>query len=321
MSDYSTSNLKTVNNVWRVKDIIYKFPAPYENTHSRFYNSAFVQTDSSVKLDLNELTKKDIVNNNGQYLGKHEGTWSNPAVDNFIVSTKPDVSAGGLVGTSVDRKSKDINYLYINNPYSTYGVLFTNGYYDQKFFYQGIDSRNYGNLYTNVNDTSELNYIDSLKGNVTYKGNVIASITRGIKDTREGTITEAPKVDGTITLDAYFGDFAAENSIKGQLVSNTVGTVDLLQTRQGTNLSFKGRAQQLDDNNQNKLGNNIYLNYYSGEFVGKEANDVVGEVNFRYDTDQTKLGVNDNYKADKDGNNPIVEYNAVFGATKQPKAE
>ena len=54
---------------------------------------------------------------------------------------------------------------------------------------------------------------------------------------------------------------------------------------------------------------------YKARFSGPEANEVTGIVDLEF------KGVKENgyYKLGEDGQNIITEYNAVFGATKQPK--
>lgn len=310
--------IETVSREIDVYDWI-KYPAPYESADYR--SSPFWTTDKNVKINLNEQTQKDI-ENGGQYLGKHEGTWSSPAVNGFVATAEAKAAPSNnkaLKGASVDRKSKDINYMYINNPYSTYGVIFTNQH-DQRLFYAAVDTDNYGKLYEKVNNTDELNYVDSLKGNVTYQGDVVAVVSRGIVGSN-ASIQELPKVDGKVTLNAYFGDFAEENSVEGKLESNTIGTVNLLPSRPKTDTNFGGYLEQLDSNNRNKIRND-WGSYYNGEFVGKEAQEVVGVVNINsYNNHNNYDSSKGGYLADKDGKNPVVGYKAVFGATKQPKAE
>lgn len=310
-------------------------PEPYKGQTLR-YNSPFETLpllDSDHKINFTEITKKDI-HNGGKYLGKHEGSWSDPAINGVIVTTENRVTNDKVLngayigkeepldGISIDDKSNTINYIFINNPYSTYGVLFTNEH-DQKHFYKGIKTQIYGSLYERVNeDTSEIKYIDSLKGDVTYKGDVIATITRGVPGSEYGTIQDLPKVDGKITLNAHFGSFKEENSIKGQLVSDTVGTIDLLpttphQTYTNTHYgnTFSGKVEKLDN------GKDMILGGYKGALVGKDGQDIVGQVGFKYYLDYVSGSYDPNWKfqADKDGKNPIAQYDAVFGATKQPK--
>lgn len=310
-------------------------PEPYKGQTLR-YNSPFETLpllDSDHKINFTEITKKDI-HNGGKYLGKHEGSWSDPAINGVIVTTENRVTNDKVLngayigkeepldGISIDDKSNTINYIFINNPYSTYGVLFTNEH-NQKHFYKGIKTQIYGSLYERVNeDTSEIKYIDSLKGDVTYKGDVIATITRGVPGSEYGTIQDLPKVDGKITLNAHFGSFKEENSIKGQLVSDTVGTIDLLpttphQTYTNTHYgnTFSGKVEKLDN------GKDMILGGYKGALVGKDGQDIVGQVGFKYYLDYVSGSYDPNWKfqADKDGKNPIAQYDAVFGATKQPK--
>ena len=322
---------------WMVEEArdLVSLPEPYKG-ETLEYNSPFATLpliDSNHEINFTEITKKDI-HNGGKYLGKHEGSWSDPAINGVIVTTENRVTNDKVLngayigkkepldGISIDDKSNTINYIFINNPYSTYGVLFTNEH-DQKHFYKGIKTQIYGSLYEQVNeDTSEIKYIDSLIGDVTYKGDVIATITRGIPGSEYGTIQDLPKVDGKITLNAHFGSFKEENSIKGQLVSNTVGTIDLLpttphQTYTNTHYgnTFSGKVEKLDN------GKDMILGGYNGVLVGKDGQDIVGQVGFKYYLDYVSGSYDPNWKfqADKDGKNPIAQYDAVFGATKQPK--
>ena len=324
-------NYPTINRDYHFYSPI-NLPEPYES--SKLVNmSPFNITDRNVFFELTEKTEEDI-RNGGTYLGLHSGVFRNNKIDGVKVTKLIDLPSniippkGPLHGiprtdtsrnaSEIDSNVQEINYMFINQPYSTYGALFTNKH-DSKIFYTGLKTDNYGKLYTEEDGTSRLNYIDSLKGDVTYRGDVIAVITRGIKNT--GILEkDEPRMDGKITFNAHFGQRSEENYIQGYVDSNTVGRLELEKTKFGTDIEFSGKVTKFHKN-ESLLSED---SGYGGRFHGKEANDILGRLYVKYNNAYYVV-TNGPFSVDiyNEGQNVnvIAEYDAVFGAIKQPKTE
>ena len=268
-------------------------------------------------LNLTQISENDI-RNGGTYLGEHSGKISGDDKTRLKVIELEKIKEGDRVlqakKVQVDNNN-EINYTFHNQAYSSYGALFTNEH-DVRLFYYSNPTK-YKDTYNKVNQY-EVKYIDSLSGDVTYKGNVIASVNRGIKGTAI-TLRELPKYDGTVTINAHFDKFLSKNTASGYIDSNTVGRIDLRDGKENSvfmsdspfsqgqgELSIFARANTKDGK---------AAGIYKARFSGPEANEVTGIVDLEF------KGVKENgyYKLGEDGQNIITEYNAVFGATKQPK--
>lgn len=311
----------------RLKPVSYLyFPEPY-NT---FIDSkSGFQKDYSAKINLTNIAMNDV-KKGGQYLGLHQGVFTDDAIDSFkILELNKDPESlmkhrsdtGIPYVTKWDEDNKNVNYLFINTPYSTYGTLFVDEY-SSHLFAGGVSPDVYGTTYSYVNDTSKLEYIPSLKGDVYYKGNIIAVVKRAVSDTPYD-FTEQPKVDGTISFKAHFGTREEQNTLEGEVNSDTVGKIILEKQYIGTSYGHLGghRGNAYLEGKEDSLSGRYYAS-----FSGKEASDVIGSLSLTpssYDLRKTSMYNNDNnkrvYKETDTGQGLITGYDGVFGATKQPK--
>lgn len=170
--------------------------------------------------------------------------------------------------------SDKLNYMIVNQPYSSYGILFTDNI--TKPFYLGQRAgADDGQEFEYIVGTSELDnsrihenitWNDAVKGSATYYGSVID--------------IQKKSLDGTISLKVNFVDGVEQSTASAHLRSETVGNVDF------THLAYL------------KANGSFYFKHkdgaISGQFVGKDFNDAVGDI----------------YLSSPD-------YDAVFGATKQ----
>ena len=303
-------------------------PKPYEGKLLGD-RTPFELTNSNASINLTNVTENDI-KKGGQYLGPHSGTFTDPSVDGVRALAVESIN-DKATAVKIDEDNKNIDYLFINTPYSTYGALFTDEY-NAGLFAIAPSTSNYGPLYEYVNDTTELKYTSDLLGDVTYSGDVIAYITRGRPHTTIEYI-EKPKVDGKVTLNAHFGKRMEHNTIKGVIHSDTVGDIQLNEMGMrmsrdggallqpdtgvkgfsiGTKYTEEGEAVRLDENNIPALKGK-----YRAAFAGKDAADIIGQVLLEPNYDFKDE--NGRYLESRNKKGILTEYHAVFGATKQPK--
>ena len=304
-------------------------PKPYEGKLLGD-RTPFELTDKNVSINLTNVTENDI-KKGGQYLGPHSGTFTDPSVDGVRALAVESIN-DEATAVKIDEDNKNIDYLFINTPYSTYGALFTDEY-NAGLFAIAPSTSNYGPLYEYVNDTTELKYTSDLLGDVTYSGDVIAYITRGKPHTTIEYI-EKPKVDGKVTLNAHFGKRIEHNTVKGVIHSDTVGDIQLNEMGmrmsrdggaffqpdtgvKGFSIGTKytgeeGEAVRLDENNIPALKGK-----YRAAFAGKDAADIIGQVLLEPNYDFKDE--NGRYLENRNKKGILTEYHAVFGATKQPK--
>ena len=304
-------------------------PKPYEGKLLGD-RTPFELTDKNVSINLTNVTENDI-KKGGQYLGPHSGTFTDPSVDGVRALAVESIN-DEATAVKIDEDNKNIDYLFINTPYSTYGALFTDEY-NAGLFAIAPSTSNYGPLYEYVNDTTELKYTSDLLGDVTYSGDVIAYITRGKPHTTIEYI-EKPKVDGKVTLNAHFGKRIEHNTVKGVIHSDTVGDIQLNEMGmrmsrdggaffqpdtgvKGFSIGTKytgeeGEAVRLYENNIPALKGK-----YRAAFAGKDAADIIGQVLLEPNYDFKDE--NGRYLENRNKKGILTEYHAVFGATKQPK--
>lgn len=233
-----------------------------------------------VVIDFNALGNKD----GKPYFGVHQGTFSDPTIQGHS-----DVG-----GTKV--RKKEVDYLFVNQPNTTYGILHDGNTAD--LFYQGLYAgKPYPkNVIEFVVQNERNQYLNELKGQATYKGELLA-VTRTAGALGEGdTIPSKPFVDGTVTLTADFGGskkfLATDSAVKGEIHSNTLGTISLNETAvHKLANAFEGKAFAGD-----------FTGEYSGLFTGPKLDDAVGRI--KLENEDAKAG-------------EMKEYHAVFGGTKQ----
>lgn len=238
---------------------------------------------------------KSLNNRGDNYLGLHQGSYKDSR----------------LVGNS-----QEISYLYINQPYSSYGALFTDAENSNLFHVQlktGRDSDGISEDSGAGSNTNSAEYTvytlqgkngkwnNELLGDAEYKGNVIARVEKQINGQ---SVVETPKIDGDVTLSLHLDSKWENSTLTGTVNSNSVGKITLEQSKlapaafQPTyEIAFYGTATA--DKQDDLEGD------YSVKLVGPTLNDAVGSI---------QLEKEDNIK-----DNDITKYNAVFGAVKTEK--
>ncbi|MGX3022201.1 hypothetical protein [Ursidibacter sp. B-7004-1] len=230
-----------------------------------------VVLDPKIQFDLDELSKKD----GKPLLGTHSG------------SVK-----------IAQKNTPEMNYLFTNQPYSSYGAIFTDHNNSALFAVIQSAGKQGSNAEFKVYDEDakgRLTWNENVAGDATYKGNVIA-----VTLNKTNKLVSAPKEDGTITLNAHFGETWEKSTVSGTLQSNTVGTIDLpkanIDRRPNYITDGIGAAQYYSNKHMN---NSNITGTYNVAFGGKNLNDAVGKIDLNIA--------------------PNTEYLATFGATKQPK--
>ena len=221
-----------------------------------------------------EISFKTLDDKGGQHLGIHRGTYTDEKIEG---------------------DSQAIHYLYVNQPYSSYGALFTNENDSHLFSVhlaagqKGENTR--GDAYAEYGVfNNEDKWNENLVGNATYKGQTIARVVR----TEEGKqVASLPQFDGDVTLNLDLAENWEDSKLSGQINSKTLGKISLNETQItpsstiNSNLSF-GEEATVE-------GNDSFEGEYHVEFTGPNLEDAVGGVELE---------------------NEKLKYNAVFGATK-----
>lgn len=225
---------------------------------------------ANMKLNFNQLS--------GNQLGKFSGT-----------------TEGDFLFGSSSVPSNKLDYTFINQPYSTYGVL-TDEHGEVETFaiiQRSAKSTNFDDPYGVLASSERAEYAASPKGSATYTGNVFAKIAY------DGNYKGVAKEDGTFSVTADFDN----STVSGKLNSDTVGEVKLVQAKFGEDFSTKHNEP-------------AYIGTRKGEykvtFGGKELNDVAGRVAFE------RVNHYEDRKIQIDGvDRQVTGYEAAFGGTKQ----
>lgn len=263
------------------------------------------RSNSGYKLDYYQLAIED--NANPQLLGWHKGEIKSAGINGSEISK---VDAKNLI---VERTYPEkVDYMFKNTPYATYGAVYNN--YDSILFvnYEKASSISDNNYTYQVgeyevidgNKTTKIKYNDAVKGAATYKGEVLAHIARrsseNFKDKVLVANAQAPEVDGTITINANFGARAEENFASAVLDSKALGKVEFAKSR----MDLWDSGIRLNSSSSSTVnGEKVSLD---STVVGKEANEIVGEISHYNPNSSPKIG-------------DVTRYEAVFAAEKQPK--
>ncbi|OOS00561.1 hypothetical protein B0187_01250 [Haemophilus paracuniculus] len=246
------------------------------------YESPLRADNSHIILDF-----KKLANDGKPYLGTHTGTLE----DKLMEGELKNAEGKSIPATKID-------YAFGNLPYSTYGILFDGN--RAEVFYQGLAAgQNLPDLieYVVQERNGNADYIDEVRGNATYKGELIASIVEQNKDYSYGKPNK-PFVDGTFEIRANFGESKNnpifDSSLTGEMKSNTVGNIML----------YEGEISRIHNAFSGKARAENFSGEYSGIFVGKNLNDIVGRIELENKNKDLKEG-------------EIKEYHAAFGGTKQ----
>lgn len=262
--------------------------SPFESTE--FGNKSY---NHLLTLDLGTHDKSQLYIQNinqGEYLGKHRGT---------------------LTDTKIKGDDHNIHYIYVNQPYSSYGALFTDGGDHELFHVQlstgregarassdGNSAPNYAEygVYTLNGKTARWN--EGLIGDSVYQGEVIARVEKMV----DGEVVAfSPEFDGKVTLNLNLSNDWEKSKISGQIDSRTLGTIQLNESTLpkpeflSNRIGFYGEAEV--EKSADLQG------FYSVELAGEKLHDAVGSIEL------------DN-EAEDFAENDVVKYDAVFGATK-----
>lgn len=229
------------------------------------------------------------------YLGQHSGTYRDPKI----------------VGDS-----DKIHYLYVNQPYSSYGALFTDPS-NSKLFHVQLSTGRDGNRASSEEEGGKgSNYAEygvytlngksgkwntGLVGDATYHGNVIARFEKQIDGEN---VASQPQLDGNVTLNLHLDNKWENSTLSGVVNSKTVGTIQLDESKLAPaiymvdRIGFSGSAENED--NPDLVGD------YSVDLIGPNLDDAVGSIELENEADEIQ-------------DNTVTKYNAVFGAIKTTK--
>lgn len=273
------------------------FKANEDDKAYNYYLTLDLGTNEQSMANTKKLQRGD------NYLGQHSGQFKDLKLEGETIIAVHD---DGDVDAS---KADTVRYIYVNQPYSSYGAFYTNEN-DSNLFHihlstgrdgkkkaengSGSTYAEYG-VFDIINGKAKWN--DNLIGDATYKGEVIARVEYIDGDKISA---EIPKVDGDVTLTLHLDNDWDKNKLVGHINSQTLGKITLDESGLPEShakisrsfISFNGEA--IVDTHPNLEGN-----YYT-QFAGENLNDVVGKVELESDVDKG-----------------ISRYNAVFGATKQ----
>lgn len=205
------------------------------------------------------------------------------------------IHSGVYEDQRLEGNTQKINYLYVNQPYSSYGALFTDQNDSHLFSVHLSAGQNGENArgeayaeYGVFSNDSKWN--DNLVGDATYTGQAIARIIRHINDEETATL---PQFDGDVTLKLHLSENWENSRLSGDIQSKSLGKITLNESKItpasyiNSNLRFAEEATV--------EGQADFEGDYHVDFTGPNLEDAVGSVELESDE---------------------LKYNAVFGATK-----
>lgn len=271
--------------------------------------------EKGTDIDIKEAIKDDI-QKGGKYSGLHKGSYkSTTGLDYPKVIELDDKSfehgSDKLIIKKADYNNKDVNYLFINNPYSSYGALFIDRYSSNVFTESFTDQDSNFKAGYYIKDGVEYN-MESLQGKTfAYKGNIIAVAKRAIPNTAV-TVNDEPTVDGDIAFKIKFKEKADSNEFSDFVInSKLLGNDIKLERFESCSDSFDSCDFHSSNNSINDSGYSERIDV-SLNIVDKDANDVVGGIYAMFYKEK-KNGL----YSDKLPENGLLEYRGIFGATKQ----
>ena len=271
------------------------------------------EAEKGTDIDIKEAIKDDI-QKGGKYSGLHKGSYkSTTGLDYPKVIELDDKSfehgSDKLIIKKADYNNKDVNYLFINNPYSSYGALFIDRHSSNVFTESFTDQDSNFKAGYYIKDGVEYN-MESLQGKTfAYKGNIIAVAKRAIPNTNV-TVNDEPTVDGDIAFKIKFKEKADSNEfsdfvINSKLLGNDIKLKRFESCSDSDSCDFYSPNSPINDSDDSEIGAELRI-------VDKDANDVVGFIDAFFDGEK-KNGL----YSDKLPKNGLLEYKGVFGATKQ----
>ena len=286
---------------------------------NRYFGSAInvipKEAEKGTDIDIKEAIKDDI-QKGGKYSGLHKGSYkSTTGLDYPKVIELDDKSfehgSDKLIIKKADYNNKDVNYLFINNPYSSYGALFVDRHNSDLFAESFTDQDSNFKAGYYIKDGVEYN-MESLQGKTfAYKGNIIAVAKRAIPNTNV-TVNDEPTVDGDIAFKIKFKEKADSNELSDFVINSKL---------LGNDIKFKRfRSYSCSSLSSDSCGFG-YSNDSINEpltigadlnIVDKDANDVVGSIFVKFEEEKEN-----GLYSDKSPKNGLLEYYGIYGATKQ----
>ena len=277
--------------------------------------STKLYNDSREEDDIKEAIKNNI-QKGGKYTGLHKGSYKNTSGSYYPKVIELDdksfeYGSRKLIAKKIDYNNKDINYLIINNPYSSYGALFVDRHNSDLFAESFTDQDSNFKAGYYIKDGIEYN-MASLQGKTfAYKGNIIAVATRAIPNTNV-IVNDEPTVDGDIAFKIKFKEKADSNEfsdfvINSKLLGNNINLKNIKLSPCHSGVFCGGNFPSRNDPNDPFNSQAISLH-----IVDKDANGVVGSIHVSF-----KEEMENGLYSDKLPKNGLLGYEGVFGATKQ----
>lgn len=218
-----------------------------------------------------------------------------------------------------------MNYMFVNQPYSTYGVLYTPTAEDPK----RLATRHVA--FVRVNEDGS-----KFTGNATYKGGVIAQIgayerkadewSEGEKDKITYDRKEMIKDDGSVTVNVKMNGTTGKPMMDGVINSKSIGQIKLGTQEvldQSAHIGYPDPVI-IRKNNHEARGVAVHAKttgQYAATFGGKNYSEVVGIVGLEKFVSHSTIDKNDHTEGlgeiKEGGKTYVIEkYQATFGAKK-----
>ena len=218
-----------------------------------------------------------------------------------------------------------MNYMFVNQPYSTYGVLYTPTAEDPK----RLATRHVA--FVRVNEDGS-----KFTGNATYKGGVIAQIgayerkadgwSEGEKDDITYDRKEMIKDDGSVTVNVKMNGTTGKPMMDGVINSKAIGQIKLGTQEvldQSAHIGYPDPVI-IRKNNHEARGVAVHAKttgQYAATFGGKNYSEVVGIVGLEKFVSHSTIDKNDHTEGlgeiKEGGKTYVIEkYQATFGAKK-----
>ena len=268
-------------------------------------------------INIKEAIKNDI-QKGGKYAGLHKGSYKSTSDSYYPKVIELDDKSfehgsNKLIAKKIDYNNKDINYLFINNPYSRYGALFVDRHSSDLFAESFTDQDSNFKAGYYIKDGVEYN-MESLQGKTfAYKGNIIAVAKRVIPNTNV-TVNDEPTVDGDIAFKIKFKEKADSNEFSDFVINSKIleNDIKLKNLEWRSSCSFDGDFCSSNFPYEDDPNNPIHYQSISINIADKDANDVVGHIYVKF-KEEKENGL----YSDKSPKNGLLEYYGIYGATKQ----
>ncbi len=268
-------------------------------------------------INIREAIKNDI-QKGGKYAGLHKGSYKTTSDSYYPKVIELDDKSfehgsNQLIAKKIDYNNKDVNYLIINNPYSSYGALFADRHSSDLFAESFTDQDSNFKAGYYIKDGVEYN-MESLQGKTfAYKGNIIAVAKRAIPNTNV-TVNDEPTVDGDIAFKIKFKEKADSNEFSDVVINSKIlgNDIKLKNFEWRSSCSFGGNFCSANFPYKDDPNNPIDFQHMSITIADKDANDVVGNIFVTF-KEEKENGL----YSDKSPKNGLLEYHGIYGATKQ----